>query len=216
MRKVLVFVMALSLSVMLLGCSGTDTSKEAKDTTQDTSQEDKQDTSQEKAEPTQDKTEQKDEQVEENDSKEEDSPGPSKTRGDSKEEDSGNHEAQDQILKLYYISDSEEIECAEIRTNLLQTTDIWNGLIGEGVLSSECKMNSCNVDQEQKTIDLDVDSGTGSYIRSMGTTGEEQILTCIKKSFLKTYECERLKITENGQPLETGHTVLKGYMTADE
>ena len=97
-----------------------------------------------------------------------------------------------------------------------QTTDIWNGLIGEGVLSSECKMNSCNVDQEQKTIDLDVDSGTGSYIRSMGTTGEEQILTCIKKSFLKTYECERFKITENGQPLETGHTVLKGYMTADE
>lgn len=31
MRKVLVFVMALSLSVMLLGCSGTDTSKEAKE-----------------------------------------------------------------------------------------------------------------------------------------------------------------------------------------
>ena len=155
MRKILVFVMALSLSVMLLGCSGTDTSKEVTDTTQDAKQEEKQDTSQEKTEPTQDKTEQKDEQVEEN---------------DSKEEDSGDHEAQDQILKLYYISDSEEIECAEIRTNLLQTTDIWNGLIGEGVLSGECKMNSCNVDQEQKTIDLDVDSGTGSYIRSMGTT----------------------------------------------
>ena len=194
MKKILVFVMALSLSVMLLGCSGTDTSKEVTDTTQDAKQEEKQDTSQEK-------TEQKDEQAEEN---------------DSKAEDSGDHEAQDQILKLYYISDSEEIECAEIRTNLLQTTDIWNGLIGEGVLSSECKMNSCNVDQEQKTIDLDVDSGTGSYIRSMGTTGEELILTCIKKSFLKTYECERLKITENGQPLETGHTVIKGYMTADE
>ena len=194
MRKILVFVMALSLSVMLLGCSGTDTSKEVTDTTQDAKQEEKQDTSQ-------DKTEQKDEQVEEN---------------DSKEEDSGDHEAQDQILKLYYISDSEEIECAEIRTNLLQTTDIWNGLIGEGVLSGECKMNSCNVDQEQKTIDLDVDSGTGSYIRSMGTTGEQQILTCITKSFLKTYGCERLKITENGQPLETGHTVLEGYMTADE
>lgn len=200
MRKVLVFVMALSLSVMLLGCSGTDTSKEAKDTTQDTSQEDKQDTSQEKAEPTQDKTEQKDEQVEEN---------------DSKEEDSGNHEAQDQILKLYYISDSEEIECAEIRTNLLQTTDIWNGLIGEGVLSSECKRTAVCLSGTEN-CDLDVASGTGFLHQKLGTTGEEQILTCIKKSFLKTYECERLKITENGQPLETGHTVLKGYMTADE
>ncbi len=132
------------------------------------------------------KTEQKDEQVEEN---------------DSKEEDSGNHEAQDQILKLYYISDSEEIECAEIRTNLLQTTDIWNGLIGEGVLSSECKMNSCNVDQEQKTIDLDVDSGTGSYIRTWGRQEKNKYSHVLKKkSFLKTYECERLKITENGRP----------------
>ena len=200
MKKILVFVMALSLSTMFSGCNNTDTSKDASSTVQESQKEEKKDTSQEKTEKTQDKTEKKDEQPVEAD----------------KEEDSGDHEAQDQILKIYYISDSEEIDCAEIRTNLLQTTDIWNGLIGEGVLSSECKMNSCNVDQEQKTIDLDVDSGTGSYIRSMGTTGEEQILTCIKKSFLKTYECERFKITENGQPLETGHTVLKGYMTADE
>ena len=200
MKKILVFVMALSLSTMFSGCNNTDTSKDASSTVQESQKEEKKDTSQEKTEQTQDKTEKKDEQPVEADEK----------------EDSGDHEAQDQILKIYYISDSEEIECTEIRTNLLQATDIWSALMGEGILNSECKMNSCTVDQEQKTIDLDVDSGTGSYIRSMGTTGEEQILTCITRSFLKTYECERLKITENGQPLETGHTVIKGYMTADE
>ena len=200
MKKILVFVMALSLSTMFSGCNNTDTSKDASSTVQESQKEEKKDTSQEKTEKTQDKTEKKDEQPVEAD----------------KKEDSGDHEAQDQILKIYYISDSEEIECTKIRTNLLQATDIWSALMGEGILNSECKMNSCTVDQEQKTIDLDVDSGTGSYIRSMGTTGEEQILTCITRSFLKTYECERLKITENGQPLETGHTVIKGYMTADE
>ena len=200
MKKILVFVMALSLSTMFSGCNNTDTSKDASSTVQESQKEEKKDTSQEKTEKTQDKTEKKDEQPVEAD----------------KKEDSGDHEAQDQILKIYYISDSEEIECTEIRTNLLQATDIWSALMGEGILNSECKMNSCAVDQEQKTIDLDVDSGTGSYIRSMGTTGEEQILTCITRSFLKTYECERLKITENGQPLETGHTVIKGYLTADE
>lgn len=200
MKKIVVFVMALSLSTMFSGCNNTDTSKDASSTVQESQKEEKKDTSQEKTEKTQDKTEKKDEQPVEAD----------------KKEDSGDHEAQDQILKIYYISDSEEIECTEIRTNLLQATDIWSALMGEGILNSECKMNSCTVDQEQKTIDLDVDSGTGSYIRSMGTTGEEQILTCITRSFLKTYECERLKITENGQPLETGHTVIKGYMTADE
>lgn len=200
MKKILVFVMALSLSTIFSGCNNTDTSKDASSTVQESQKEEKKDTSQEKTEKTQDKIEKKDEQPVEAD----------------KKEDSGDHEAQDQILKIYYISDSEEIECTEIRTNLLQATDIWSALMGEGILNSECKMNSCTVDQEQKTIDLDVDSGTGSYIRSMGTTGEEQILTCITRSFLKTYECERLKITENGQPLETGHTVIKGYMTADE
>lgn len=200
MKKILVFVMALSLSTIFSGCNNTDTSKDASSTVQESQKEEKKDTSQEKTEKTQDKTEKKDEQPVEAD----------------KKEDSGDHEAQDQILKIYYISDSEEIECTEIRTNSLQATDIWSALMGEGILNSECKMNSCTVDQEQKTIDLDVDSGTGSYIRSMGTTGEEQILTCITRSFLKTYECERLKITENGQPLETGHTVIKGYMTADE
>ena len=200
MKKILVFVMALSLSTIFSGCNNTDTSKDASSTVQESQKEEKKDTSQEKTEKTQDKTEKKDEQPVEAD----------------KKEDSGDHEAQDQILKIYYISDSEEIECTKIRTNLLQATDIWSALMGEGILNSECKMNSCTVDQEQKTIDLDVDSGTGSYIRSMGTTGEEQILTCITRSFLKTYECERLKITENGQPLETGHTVIKGYMTADE
>lgn len=200
MKKILVFVMALSLSTIFSGCNNTDTSKDASSTVQESQKEEKKDISQEKTEQTQDKTEKKDEQQVETD----------------KKEDSGDHEAQDQILKIYYISDSEEIECTEIRTNLLQSTDIWSALMGEGILSSECKMNSCTVDQVQKTIDLDVDSGTGSYIRSMGTTGEEQILACITKSFLKTYGCERLKITENGQPLETGHTVIKGYMTADE
>ena len=44
-------------------------------------------------------------------------------------------------------------------------------------------MNSCNVDQEQKTIDLDVDSGTGSLHQKHGDDREEQILTCIKKVF---------------------------------
>lgn len=49
-----------------------------------------------------------------------------------------------------------------------------------------------------------------------GRQEKNKYLYVLKKSFLETYGCERLKITENGQPLETGHTVIKGYMTADE
>lgn len=52
----------------------------------------------------------------------------------------------------------------------------------------------------------------GERIRSMGTTGKDEILRCIVNSYLDTYNCEKLKLTENGQTLDTGDTELDGYM----
>ena len=47
----------------------------------------------------------------------------------------------------------------------------------------------------------------------MGTTEEQEVLKCIVNTFLDSYSCEKIKITENGQPLETSSAVLNGYMT---
>ena len=44
------------------------------------------------------------------------------------------------------------------------------------------------------------------------STGKDEILTCIVNSYLDTYNCEKLKLTENGQALDTGDTELDGYM----
>ena len=95
----------------------------------------------------------------------------------------------------------------------LSGEEIWTALKERDVLTTDCKLNTCNVNTEEKKIDLDVDGTFGNYIRTMGATEEQEVLKCIVNTFLDSYSCEKIKITENGQPLETSSAVLDGYMT---
>ena len=89
----------------------------------------------------------------------------------------------------------------------------WSLLQEYGVLTQECRMNSFKLNEEEKTIDLDVNEDFGNYIRSMGTTGETEVLECIVNTYLDSFQCEKIKITEAGRTFETSGAVLAGYMT---
>lgn len=115
-------------------------------------------------------------------------------------------------LKIYYVNENAEIVSEEMKTENIDDTTVWNQLIEKGILTEGCKLNSCKIDENNKTIDLDMNTEVGERIRSMGTTGKDEILTCIVNSYLDTYNCEKLKLTENGQALDTGDTELDGYM----
>ena len=117
-----------------------------------------------------------------------------------------------QILKIYYVDENAEIVSEELSTEDTDNILIWNQLIEKGILTANCKLNSCIINEDNKTIDLDVNTEFGEWIRSMGTTGKDEILTCVVNSYLDTYKCDQLKLTENGQALDTGDTELDGYM----
>ena len=107
------------------------------------------------------------------------------------------------IITVYSVNlDSGEIQSEEIKVNQLSGEEIWTALKERDVLTTE-----------EKKIDLDVDGTFGNYIRTMGATEEQEVLKCIVNTFLDSYSCEKIKITENGQPLETSSAVLDGYMT---
>ena len=134
-------------------------------------------------------------------------------------------------ITVYSVNlDSGEIQSEEIKVNQLSGEEIWTALKERDVLTTDCKLNTCNVNTEEKKmlkdkiaslrdliiknqLDLDVDGTFGNYIRTMGTTEEQEVLKCIVNTFLDSYSCEKIKITENGQPLETSSAVLNGYMT---
>lgn len=118
-------------------------------------------------------------------------------------EDSGwEKDARD--VEIYYIDDATGemvTETAEIKDE----DDIWSQLQKKGVLTEECRMLSFDLNEEERTIDLDFNSALGDRVRSFGTTGETEIIGCLINTYLDAYECEGIRLTEEGQVFETGH-----------
>ena len=73
----------------------------------------------------------------------------------------------------------------------------------EGILSEDCEILSFKINDTDKKIDLDFNSATGDRIRSMGTTGETEIIGCIVNTYLETYNCDGIRLTEEGNALQT-------------
>ena len=133
------------------------------------------------------------------------------TKTDDKKEES---EKTKSVMKIYSINmSSGEIQTEDVETDSLNEEKIWSLLQEKSVITPECGMNSFKVNEEEKTIDLDVDEGFGNYIRSMGTTGETEVLACVVNTYLDSFQCEKIKITEAGRTFETSGAVLAGYMT---
>lgn len=82
--------------------------------------------------------------------------------------------------------------------------DIWTQLQNAGSITKDCKLLKFKINESEKKIDLDFNKATGDWIRSMGTTGETEILACIINTYLDAYDCEGIKLTEEGDTLETG------------
>lgn len=79
-------------------------------------------------------------------------------------------------LKIYYVNENAEIVSEEMKTENIDDTTVWNQLIEKGILTEGCKLNSCKIDENNKTIDLDMNTEVGERIRSMGPQGKMKYL----------------------------------------
>ena len=184
MKKLLVVIMLTSMVFFSVGCEKNNVDTKQNTTVEDSSNEDTSETI----------------DSEKNDQKKE------------KKDNISEEKQEMKTLKIYYVNENAEIVSEEMTIEDIDDTTVWNQLLEKGILTEGCKLNSCKIDENNKTIDLDMNTEVGERIRSMGTTGKDEILTCIVNSYLDTYNCEKLKLTENGQTLDTGDTELDGYM----
>jgi len=129
--------------------------------------------------------------------------------GTDAETDAAENDAADIVVD----TEAADAQSEDVETDSLNEEKIWSLLQEKSVITPECGMNSFKVNEEEKTIDLDVDEGFGNYIRSMGTTGETEVLACVVNTYLDSFQCEKIKITEAGRTFETSGAVLAGYMT---
>lgn len=125
--------------------------------------------------------------------------------------DNAAEENQIRTVTVYYV-DGQTAEVTAGTAEIQNEQDIWNALIENGILTEECKLLSFKVDEAEGKIDLDFNAATGGRIRSMGTAGETQILGCIVNTYLEAYNCDGIRLTEEGQAFESSHGAdFSGY-----
>ena len=104
-----------------------------------------------------------------------------------------------------------KMETEDVELKKLDADNIIKALIEEEVLPEGCKANELRLTDD--SIELNLNSVYGEHIRVMGTTGEYFMLGCTVNTFLDIYDKEAIKITVDGETLETGHSVYEGYLT---
>lgn len=118
---------------------------------------------------------------------------------------------ENRMATVYFVDDA-SAEMTEENCMVQDEYDIWNILQEKGVLSEDCKLLSLLVDEQNKKLDLDFNRATGERIRSMGTTGETEIIGCLINTYLDAYDCDIIRLTEEGDSFETSHgAVFDGY-----
>lgn len=123
-------------------------------------------------------------------------------------------DTEEKEITVYYVdSETEEIKNRKIAVKGDLSKEIISRLQEEKLLTEACDIQNVTVDEKKKTMELDINKSFGDYVRGMGTTGSELVIECVARSYLTTWRCDELKITEEGKPLDTGHVVLDGYIS---
>lgn len=177
----------------------------------DSSQSDNQKTEQQ--EDDKDKADQQDENKDENKADQ------SEPDSDKKTEDTVSNEDKSAEIKIYVSNDdATEFVSESVKIDELTPENIVNALVQKSALSSDIQVLKC---EEQtvdgvKSLNVDFNEAFSTYVGSMGTTGEYYTIGSVVNTFLDAYGCEQIKITVEGNTLESGHAEYPGYMNRFE
>lgn len=115
-------------------------------------------------------------------------------------------------ITVYYVDDNGEIQSSTESISGLTPEGVWEAVKSQNGILGDSEMIACSVDQTEKKIDLDLDKNFGELLRGNGTTGENDLITVIVNTYLDAFECEQIKITEEGGLLSSSHKEYGTYM----
>lgn len=165
------------------------------------------------------KTEQQEDDKDKADQLDENKADQSEPDSDKKTEDTDSNEDKSVEIQLYVSNDdATEFVSESVKIDELTPENIVNALVQKSVLPSDIQVLKC---EEQivdgvKSLDVDFNEAFGAYVCSMGTTGEYYTIGSVVNTFSDAYGCEQIKITVEGNTLESGHAEYPGYMNRFE
>ena len=165
------------------------------------------------------KTEQQEDDKDKADQSDENKADQSEPDSDKKTEDTDSNEDKSVEIQLYVSNDdATEFVSESVKIDELTPENIVNALVQKSVLPSDIQVLKC---EEQivdgvKSLDVDFNEAFGAYVCSMGTTGEYYTIGSVVNTFSDAYGCEQIKITVEGNTLESGHAEYPGYINRFE
>ena len=165
------------------------------------------------------KTEQQDDDKNKVDQKEKNKEEQSGENSEEQSEDTVSNEDKSVEIQLYVSNDdATEFVSESVKIDELTPENIVNALVQKSVLPSDIQVLKCDKQTIDgvESLDVDFDEVFGAYVCSMGTTGEYYTIGSVVNTFLNAYGCEKVKITVEGNTLETGHAEYPGYMNRFE
>ena len=153
------------------------------------------------------------------DQKEENKEEQSGENSDEKSENTVSNEDKSVEINAYVSNDDATAFVAEsVKIDELTPENIVKVLIEKSVLPSDVQVLKCDKQTIDgvESLDVDFNEAFGAYVCSMGTTGEYYTIGSIVNTFLDAYGCEKIKITVEGNTLESGHAEYPGYMNRFE
>ncbi len=115
------------------------------------------------------------------------------------------------MVNIYKINPDNEERIVEVKEcEELNEKVLWKFLKEVKVVPKESFVLSLEINGSR--LELDVDNAFGEWLRSLGTTGEQEIISCVVNTYLDAYKAEQIKITEVGQVLCSGHAEYAEYL----
>ncbi|MCB7305223.1 GerMN domain-containing protein [Bariatricus massiliensis] len=116
-------------------------------------------------------------------------------------------------ISVYYPhEESGELVSKSVAIEKLDAQLIWEELQKVGVVEDKTAVLGIEINSGNSTIDLDLNEAFGIQLRSMGTTGEKELLNSIVNTYLDAFQCDKIKLTEEGGVLASGHKEYEGYL----
>lgn len=121
------------------------------------------------------------------------------------------------VIKVYYPDEeSGEMTSVEVEIENLDARLIWQQLQKVGVINAGPDVLGIETNVSEGIITLDLNEAFGNQLRSMGTTGEKDLLNSIVYTYLDAYQCQKIKLTENGGVLVSGHKEYGNYLEKEK
>ena len=138
------------------------------------------------------------------------------SESDEKKESKSETEIKKEVtISVFYSNDDATAFTADmVKIKELTPENVLNALADNGVIDKGIKINKFEVSEVDgmQSIDIDFDQKFKEYIMSCGSTQEYYVIGGICDTFIKAYQADRIKITVDGNCLETGHNDYQDYM----